>query len=325
MQKKIAVITGITGCIGYHTTRKLIQQGWEVIALHRKSTRLELVSDLNITFKCVDFYSKESLAQAIPAHIDALFHPAASVSHFPDTEQELFNVTTTRLLAEIALERNARFIFTSTGATLNYKDCYDLEIVNRIKSGYVRTKRLAEIEVHNLVQQGLNATTLQPIIVLGTHDFQGNYSTLFTKKDLRAALPGKLEFCDVQMVAQAHVDAYDRGKQGESYVLGGEFITWFELFTIIATITGAKKPQFVPPKIILYLTGYIELGLFYITGRRPELTPDLVDLIGDEEGLTKEEANEAKEILGYDRELVHIEKTCRDVYEWVHSTHSRAT
>ncbi|HSE35278.1 MAG TPA: NAD-dependent epimerase/dehydratase family protein [Candidatus Paceibacterota bacterium] len=311
----LAYVTGGTGCLGRNLIDVLLQDGWDVVCLHRKSSNIAQLKDYPIRFQEVDLFDRESVHAAIPNGVDAIFHVAGNVSYWPDPEQWKDNALATRNLAHVALKRGVKkFIHTSTGATLPQQAISTPERIATIDSGYIRTKRQAEIELYDVARRGLFVVVLHPIIVIGKYDYHGHYSRLFNAKDLRLALPGALEFCDVEDVARAHVTAYHKGRRNEHYVLGGDMLTWFDFLTLVAKVTGAKPPRWVAPSWLLMIAGYIELARHYLFGHRPEITPELVRLLSTGESVQYPEKFKTQTELEYESSA---EAAIRKCHAWM--------
>lgn len=307
----LAYVTGGTGCLGRNVIDLLLHDGWDVVCLHRKSSNIAQLDGYPIRFREVDLFDDASVSAAIPHGVDAIFHVAGNVSYWPDPEQWKDNVLATRHLAQVALKRGVKkFIFTSTGATLPQQAFSSPKQIAKINSGYIRTKREAEIELYRVAEQGLFAIVLHPIIVIGKYDYHGHYSRLFNTTDLRLALPGALEFCDVEDVARAHITAFHKGRRNEHYVLGGDMLTWFDFLTLVAKETGAKPPRWVAPSPILMLAGYIELARLRLFGHRPEITPELVRLLSTGEHVQFPEKYKSQIELGYTSSATEAIRKC---------------
>jgi dihydroflavonol-4-reductase len=67
--------------------------------------------------------------------------------------------------------------------------------------------------------------------------------------------PGGSSVCDVRDVAQGVVAALRRGRSGKRYVLGGENITYFDLWCLIADATGTRRPRWKLGPVLQTLAG----------------------------------------------------------------------
>ncbi|PCJ51664.1 MAG: hypothetical protein COA79_25615 [Planctomycetota bacterium] len=319
---KKAVITGGTGCVGRNLVDILEKENWEIIVLHRESSDLSKLKGCNVKTQVVDLKNKTSVLNAIPFGLDAIFHVAANLSHDPRDQKEQWNdnVLGTRYLAEVALEKKTkRFIFTSTGATMT-SHFKDKERCGKIKSGYVRTKRLAEIELYNKIKDGLDFVILHPIIVVGKYDY-GNYSSIFKllkEKKLKRIFPGNFVFCDATEIAKAHLNAYEKGKSCEHYVLGGVYSTWADFANTGGKILGLKKKIKPAPYIVLKIVSNIAFLYSKIVGNKIDMTPEVVELVGKGEvEINPYFSRKAKNEIGYDPEKQNLEGMIKTCINWM--------
>ncbi len=315
---KTAYVTGGTGCVGRNLVDELLKEGWRVIALHRRSSDLSRLAGCAVETREVDLLDPASVERALRTDAQAIFHVAANLSHWAaDAEQQWRdNVLGTRHLVEATLRKpGMRFIFTSTGAVLPYQHL-DEAGVNRIRNGYTRTKRLAEFEVEKGIARGLDAVTLRLQIVFGAHDYN-SYAQIFdvmrTSK-LRPCFPGRINFCHAGDVARGQVSAYERGRSGEYYTLSGPYATWREAFGIICRCLGVGEPRAIPEWVLRPASRLAAFG-GRLAGRKPVLTPDLVELCRDYPDLGTYEQRKAEVELGYRSRS--LEAMVRDCYEWL--------
>lgn len=319
MSAKTAYVTGGTGCVGRNIINELLNKSWRVIVAHRKSSKISRLSGLNVEFKEVDLWDYQSVFDSLPEDINAIFHAAANTSHWPLEEHEQWkdNVLATRNLALAAIEKNiGRFILTSTGATYPYRLMSRSE-ASGIWSSYVRTKRLAEIEVEECVAAGmLDAVITRPIIIVGAYDYN-SYSQIFSavaKGKLGGVFPGRIDFCHARDVAKAHVSAYEKGRKGEAYMLAGPNASWLEFVQKIGQSIGVRTPQKPTPLWQLYLIAYPCLWASCLTKKKPMITPQLVKLLGT--GLSPaSEFYKAKKELGY--QSASLDDMIADCIEWM--------
>ena len=69
------IITGATGFIGSHITKKLVERGEKVKVLIRKTSNTKNIDDLNVEKIYGDVLNKESLVSAFKG-CDTLYHLA---------------------------------------------------------------------------------------------------------------------------------------------------------------------------------------------------------------------------------------------------------
>ncbi|MFH1023159.1 MAG: NAD-dependent epimerase/dehydratase family protein [Planctomycetota bacterium] len=315
---KTAYVTGATGCVGRNLVDELLKDGWRVIALHRRSSDLSRLAGCPVEFQEVDLHDPASVTRALRLDADAIFHVAANLSHGAAEAgaQWRDNVLATRHLIEVTLRKpGIRFIFTSTGAVLPYQHL-DEARVTRIGNGYIRTKRQAELEVERGIRRGLDAVILRPIIVFGAYDYN-SYSQIFSVLQngrLRPCFPGRINFCHAADVARGHIQAFERGRRGEYYVLSGPYTTWYEAFREICACLRVGKPVAIPQWVLKPASHILAFG-GWLTRKKPVLTPDLVDLVKDFPDISDYEKRKAWTDLGYTSRSLAV--MIEDCYEWL--------
>lgn len=286
---RTAFVTGGTGFLGQHLVRQLAELGWQVVALHRSGS--DVGSLIAAGARPVEgvLHDRESVADAMPANCDAVFHLAGNTTQWRREYRNQLrdNVIGTRALVAAALDRGVkRFIFTSSISAWGYPEvdliteetrpCIDRRITH-----YGRTKFLAEQEVRAGIRQGLDAVILNPCAIMGAGD-RHNWSQMIGLIDqgkLPGVPPGGSSFCHVQEVAAAHIGAFERGRCGENYILAGVDASFLELVRIIAHQLGQRAPSRTIPASALRIAGALyPLGSLF-TGREPSLTPDKVTMV----------------------------------------------
>jgi nucleoside-diphosphate-sugar epimerase len=318
MPVKTAYVTGGTGCVGRNVINELLREGWNVIAAHRQSSQVSRLAGIDVELGEVDLHDLDSVRQSVPEGIDAIFHVAANTSHWPLEEEAQWkdNVLATRHLVEVALEKRVgRFIFTSTGATFPFRETSKDE-AQRIPSAYVRTKRLAELEVHDGIRRGLDAVITQPAIVFGAFDYN-SYSQIFMAMEAGqlGVLPGTIEFCHARDVAMAHLRSFERGRTGESYPLGGPSSTWLDVYRKIAALLNVPAPRSATPVWVLYAIAYPLLWSSYLTRKKPLITPQILHLLKLGGKTPPDVERKSRVELGY--RSASIDQMIDDCYQWL--------
>jgi nucleoside-diphosphate-sugar epimerase len=288
LERKKAFVTGATGFLGANLVRELIAQGWEVTAFHRASSDLWRLKGLPLNLKAGSFAQTETLLSAIPDGTDAVFHVAARVSFWrgDDALMEQDNVQATKNLLAASLQRKARrFIHTSSVAVYGLPESRVDESFPQegLKShnGYFRTKAQAEVEVRRAIQQGLDAVILNPSNIIGPYDREHWGRSLMRVKEgkMPGAPPGAGSFVHSVEAAKAHVAAFEKGKKGENYILAGTDATYVEIFRTIEEIMGLPPKVKPIPMTLLQLYAWVSQILSSLTGKRPEITPEIITLL----------------------------------------------
>ena len=279
-----AFVTGASGFVGAVLVRELHQQGWKVHVLARPTSSLEETADLPVTVHTGDVTDADSLRQAVPAGVDAVFHVAASTNFWSrkNAAQTRVNLDGTRNMVEAALAAGAgRFIHTSSFVAWGIQDRIITEHSPRDDScdwiNYIRTKHLSEQLVLDQVAAGkLDAVVLNPANVLGPGDWH-NWSRVFrmvNERSLPFAPAGGGSFCDVREVVRAHVRAFHVAAAGERYLLGGNYSTILNVIRIAGQILGRRVPAYPLPEWLFRGWALAESSVAPFIGREPDVTPE---------------------------------------------------
>jgi nucleoside-diphosphate-sugar epimerase len=317
-----AFVTGGTGFVGSNLVRELIRQGWEVTILTRPSSRLDDLRDLPVHVQTGDLGNARSVCNAMPDKPNAVFHVAASTNVWSgnNDDQDRINIGGTRNVIEAAVQKQAgRMIFTGSFTTWGLQDVVISEHTPRSDTtdwiNYVRTKHIAENLVRQEVGKGrLDAVILSPAHILGPGD-RRNWSRMICmiqQDSLPGIPPGSGPFSDVREVARAHVTAYDKGEKGETYLLGGEHVSFLKLVQIVAEILGKPVPEKPTPAWQLKLGARLKVLIANITGKEPDITPESAVMIIQN---IRCDSSRAQHALGY--RFTPIRPLLQDTVDWL--------
>lgn len=275
-----AFVTGASGFVGAEVAMQLCEAGWEVTAARRATSKVDRLADYEIQWVETDIHDAERVTSDMPEHVDCVFHVAGNTTFWPREFDAQYrdNVLGTRSLVTAAINTGAkRFVFTSSGAAYGqqsevlHEGLRSKALVSPVN--YDRTKWLAENEVHAGIEQGLDAVILNPAAVLGPgdHNFTILFKQIATGK-LPAVMPAKTSFCHIREVGRAHLLAYEKGRTGENYLLGGENASQLDLARAIAEVAGSKPPKYEIPGSVFYGIGAALELVSAVTKRPPALT-----------------------------------------------------
>jgi dihydroflavonol-4-reductase len=274
------LLTGATGFLGQHIQRELIAAGHHVRALSRSEQADALLASQGAEPVRAEMTDAESLTRA-SKDIDAIFHTAADTNTWRvnNAAQTRTNVGGMQNLIAAAKANGVRQILhTSSVSAYSHLAHGVLREDMQQRGGeswinYERTKFLAEQEVRN---SGLDFIIFQPSHILGPGDKQ-NWSRLIRLIDqnkLPGAPPGSGAFADVREIAKAQVRAFQLGKFGESYLLGGQHASFLELIQLVGKKLGRKTPKKPIPAFALRLFAKMKYGVSLITRAPPDITPE---------------------------------------------------
>lgn len=317
---KTAFVTGATGFVGLNLVEALLDQGWEVIALHRASTELGVLERFAQVHRVVgDVTDARSIKQAMPRGVDCVFHVAGNASLWAraHVEQLKVNVRGTRHVSRAALEAGAhRFIHTSSIVAYGLHGGTITEETptrgSAVTLNYIRSKALAEREVRKAMSAGLQAVIINPSNIIGPYD-TASWARMFRlvkQGRLPAVPPGGGSFCHARAVAQAMVAAAERGRVGHNYLLGGAQASYVGLVKAIAEALGLKRRVVAVPSGVLNGYALVEEWIAPMFGREPDVTRDAVALLSQNLYC---DSRKAQRELGYrPRPLEQMVADCRD-------------
>lgn len=249
-------VTGATGFIGGRLSRRLVEQGHEVIALARSPNKAQDLTAAGVRLAPGDIIDRDSMREPMQG-VDGVFHIAAwyKVGARETSEAERINVEGTRnvleLMRELAIPRG---VYTSTLAVFGDTHGRIVDETYRYNgphlSEYDRTKWRAHYEVAQpMIDAGLPLIIVQPGVNYGPGDTSSVRDTLIQYLQGRLpAAPQQTAYCwaHVDDTVEGHLLAMEKGRAGESYIIAGPPHTLIEALLIAQKITGVKAPPLHP-------------------------------------------------------------------------------
>lgn len=282
---RTAFVTGACGFLGIHVAGLLLDGGWNVIAYDQSNATAGELTARGAVFVEGSITDACAVMTALPEKVDAVFHVAGNTSLWSgkNAGQTRDNVEGTRTMVQAALSKKAgRFIYTSSFAVYGFHDKVITEDTTRraeqSKINYFISKFYAEQEVTKGIEEGLDAVILNPANIMGPYDYR-SWSQLFLlieNEKLPGAPPGKASFCHVREAARAHIAAFNNGRRGQNYLLGGADVTYLELIQKIALVFGRKAPKKATAVWLLQALARLAESASHFTGKEPDLTPEKV-------------------------------------------------
>jgi dihydroflavonol-4-reductase len=286
---KPTLVTGVTGFVGWHVARQLLERGQAVRGLARDPQRgARALRELEgIETVQGDLRDAASLARAVEG-CGVVYHVAADYRLWAPRPEEMYrsNVDGTRNL--LAAARSAgveQCVYTSTvgcigmpaGEIGSENSAVSLD---DMQGPYKRSKFLAEKVALEFAGEGFPVVIVNPTAPVGDHDFRPTPTGKMVVDFLRGAMPAFLDtglnVVDVRDVAQGHLLACERGRVGERYILGCENLTLQQIFGKLGEITGRAAPKIRIPYAVAYMAGVVSTGWAAVTGKEPRAPLDAV-------------------------------------------------
>lgn len=298
-----AFVTGATGFVGGRLAARLRERGDEVVALVRDPGKAGRLRELGCTIVEGDLSSRPALAAAMEG-CDAVFHVAAIYRNgVPRSKRdELFaaNVTGTENALDAAVDAGVgRIVHVSSNVAFGdtrgevVDETYEPP-AGQYVSLYHETKALAHRAARDRIAQGAPIVIVQPGGIYGPGDHTeigGMLERGVRGKVVVLPFGGVgLNWVFVDDLVEGILLAHDRGRVGESYVLGGE----------IGTLRHAVEKSFAAgghrARIVPVPTWVVRLA----TPLGPLLGLSIADLVSASNGVTYwGRDDKARSELGY--------------------------
>jgi dihydroflavonol-4-reductase len=246
------LVTGATGFLGNNLCRILIGQGHQAIAAVRPTSNRDALNGFDVEVVSVNFNEPASIASALE-NVDAVVHAAALI-HVGWTkleESREANVGNTIRMARACRRKGIRMVFVSSVDALGQGTESSPTNENQLDPpkpacSYVVSKREAETAFLLEVAAGLDGVIVNPSFMVGPYDWKpssGEMMLMVYRTFLFYVPGGGCSVADVRDVAAGIVSAIENGVAGQRYILGGENITYFELWTRMAKVIGCGGPK----------------------------------------------------------------------------------
>ena len=276
--------TGTTGFVGSVVAEQLRARGDTVVALVRDPAKAELLTKAGRTVIVGDLADPDALRRGC-AGCDAVVHAGAiyEVGIGAPRRIDMYeaNVSGTERVLSAARDVGVRRV-VHVSSIVVFGDTQGAVVdetfarASAYTSYYDETKAVAHRMAEGFGERGLPVVIAQPGQIYGPGDHSGIGALL------RRAAAGKLpvltfgdlglNFVHVADAADGIVRILDRGRPGQSYVLGGELARLRDAVRIAATLAGKPAPRFEVPARLLRFAA--------------RLRPDVAEVVRSADGVT---------------------------------------
>jgi dihydroflavonol-4-reductase len=279
-----ALVTGATGFVGAAVARALLREQWQVRVLARRGSDRRNLKSLDVEVSEGDLTDPDSLQRAAQS-CDGLFHVAADYRLGARDPAELYrtNVEGTRNVLSAAHRSGVkRIVYTSSVATIGIPadgtpgDEQSANSLENMIGHYKRSKYLAEEVVREAAQAGASVVIVSPSTPVGPGDVKPTPTGQLVLDAAAGRMPAYVEtglnIVHVDDVAAGHLLAYERGKAGERYILGGQDMSLREILEVIARLEGRSPPRVRLPYGVVLPIAYVAEGFARLSGRSGRIT-----------------------------------------------------
>ncbi len=289
MGKRIFV-SGATGFIGSRLVNELAEKGTIVHAFYRSEARADFIRRDGVHLFKGDILDEASVLSAMK-DCDEAYHVAAFAGVWAKDPSQIYrqNVDGTLNVVRAAASCGTkRVLITSTAGILGPSDREAVDEntppPSSFFTSYEASKSLMEKRLGELTGPGPEILIVNPTRVYGPGILsESNGVTRMIGKYLEGSwklIPGDGKstgnYVHVEDVVSGHLLAMEKGKAGERYVLGGENISYNQLFKLCREASGFSYTLYHIP-LWLMLTAASAMGLWTrLTGVPPLILPGLV-------------------------------------------------
>jgi dihydroflavonol-4-reductase len=279
-----ALVTGATGFVGAAVARALLGAQWQVRVLARRGSDRRNLKNLDVEVSEGDLADLDSLLRAAQG-CEGLFHVAADYRLGARDPAQLYkaNVEGTRNILSAAQSSGVqRIVYTSSVATIGIPadgtpgDEQSANSLENMIGHYKRSKYQAEEVVREAAREGISVVIVSPSTPVGPGDLKPTPTGLLVLDAAAGRMPAYvdtgLNIVHVDDVAAGQLLAYERGRAGERYILGGQDMSLREILEMIARLEGRSPPRLRLPYGVVLPIAYLAEGFARLSGRSGRIT-----------------------------------------------------
>jgi dihydroflavonol-4-reductase len=287
----LAFVTGASGFVGSALVRALAAKGFALRLAVRASSKCDNLEGLVAEIVTADMRDRAALSRAMQG-ARYVFHVAADYRLWARDPSEIVrnNLEGTRAVMQAAQDaRVERVVYTSSVATLKpHGDGTAADETSRhteetVIGAYKKSKLVAERLVERMVaEEGLPAIIVSPSTPIGPRDIKPTPTGRIIVEAALGRIPAfvdtGLNLVHVDDVAAGHILALEKGRIGESYILGGQDVSFRELVGDIVKVAGRRAPTIGLPRGPLFPLAYAAEAVARFTGKEPFITVDALKM-----------------------------------------------
>ncbi len=320
---KKVLVTGANGLLGTNTIIALLHQGYKVRGMLRKRSSFKAPHHPDLELLEGSITNPKDIESAVEAS-DFVIHTAAITDQnfLKFSDYESVNIHAVRLLAEVCRKKSIqKMVFVGSANACGHGSPKESGTESRqpvwpfTGSYYAQSKIMAQEIILDAARENgpTEFIAISPGFMLGPWDSKpssGKIVNMYLNRKIIFCPPGGKSFVHVKDVAQAIVQALEKGKNGQVYLLTGNNITYKAFFEKLNILTGLKKPILILPRGLMQSAGTLGdlLRFFKI---RTSLSGVNARILCEQVWYSNQKA--AKE-LGV--KFTSLDKTLKDTLSW---------
>jgi dihydroflavonol-4-reductase len=187
-------------------------------------------------------------------------------------------------------------------------------------AAYDRSKAEATLAVIAETNKGFPAVVVCPTGVIGPEDYKGSELGVLVDswltKDVSFLIDGAYDFVDVRDVVQGILNARDKGRNGQVYILSGHLVDVVMLWHLVQELGALPRRMITIPTHLAQFVAWFAEKYFIFLHKKPSLTKYSIDTLHSNAVISNEKARKE---LGYSPRS--IRETMSDTVKWWQSYH----
>lgn len=317
-----ALITGGNGFIGSYLVERLLNHGYQVRCLVRKTSNLRWIQHLPVEFVYGDIADLSALLP-IMYEVDYVYHLSGALRANNEIDFFLINHQGTRNLLQACQQKNPnlkRFIYVSTQAAAGPSGS-EIPLTEadwpQPISAYGKSKRLAEQAVLEF-QKYFPVTLIRPPVVYGPRDDDVLEIFKYIKLGVKPLIGKEEKFVSIIHVADLvrgiQLAAEHSSAANEIFFMANKLAcSWIELENTIARVMNKKAMTIRLPEFVLDVAAFLSERWENIFKRAAILNRDKANEMKQRFWLI--DASKAEQRLGFVAEIP-LETGLEETYQW---------
>jgi len=277
VSEDLVFVTGATGFIGSHVARAFAAAGYRVRALAHaggvaapavaSATRRTEPTRGGIEWISGDVTTANDLVASM-AGCRYLVHCAALYSFAPRDRRAIFGVNVAGTASLLEAARTAgieRAVVTSSAATVGAaRSGSPASEADSATDAHASTYHRSKLDQERVaLGSALPVVLVLPTAPVGPGDHKptptGKLVVDFASGRIGARpSTGGLNLVAVEDVARAHVAALEKGRSAERYIVGGENLTFDQVWELLADVSGRRAPTWRAPFALTLCAAYVD-------------------------------------------------------------------
>jgi dihydroflavonol-4-reductase len=285
-----AFVTGADGLLGSNLARLLLERGDAARVLVYPGSTSTSLDGLDLDRAPGDLLDPGFDLAGAMAGCGAVLHCAAVTDLWaPEDLTRRVNVEGTRRVLDACLAANVRrLVFVGSASSF---EPGALDAPGDETGGfpaayrgvaYMESKHEAAELVRQYVRErGLDAVIVAPTFLIGPHDSRpsgGEVIRRFLTRGMRYVSRGGRNFAYAPDVAAGMLLALEKGRTGETYILGGQNLTYLDFFTMAARCLGGRPPKGALSDRSILRMGALAETAGKLVGKRPQFNRTIARL-----------------------------------------------